>query len=163
MKAAGGPGVIINNSSIHADNSCELFSLYATTKAALETMTKVMAVEFAEFGVRVNAVAPGVTLVERNAPGLRAAETGMVASYPRRPLRRGSRYCRCHGVLGKRCRALDHRDRVNGRRRPNGTRQLSFPLGDGTVTRLVLGDPVLIVSARQWKCRASHWPPTPHF
>lgn len=61
----GRSGSIINNSSIHGHHSVENFSAYAASKAALEALTKVSAVEWAEHGIRVNAVAPGVVPVER--------------------------------------------------------------------------------------------------
>ena len=57
---AKGPGVIVNITSI-AGHSVHPFagSAYSTSKAALSSLTREMAVEFAELGVRVNAVAPG--------------------------------------------------------------------------------------------------------
>lgn len=57
-------GVIINVSSIHGERSNEYMGAYAATKAALDSLTRTMAVEFAPF-VRVNAIAPGVVPVER--------------------------------------------------------------------------------------------------
>ncbi len=57
---ARGKGTIVNITSI-AGHSVHPFagSAYATSKAALSALTREMAVEFAEIGVRVNAVAPG--------------------------------------------------------------------------------------------------------
>ena len=57
---AKGPGAIVNITSI-AGHSVHPFagSAYSTSKAALSSLTREMAVEFAELGVRVNAVAPG--------------------------------------------------------------------------------------------------------
>ncbi len=57
---AKGPGVVVNITSI-AGHSVHPFagSAYSTSKAALSSLTREMAVEFAELGVRVNAVAPG--------------------------------------------------------------------------------------------------------
>ncbi len=40
-------------------------SAYAASKAALESLTKSQALEWAEYGIRVNAIAPGVVPVER--------------------------------------------------------------------------------------------------
>jgi NAD(P)-dependent dehydrogenase (short-subunit alcohol dehydrogenase family) len=53
-------GVIVNVTSI-AGHAIHPFagSAYSTSKAALSALTREMAVEFAELGVRVNAVAPG--------------------------------------------------------------------------------------------------------
>jgi len=55
-----GKGNIINITSI-AGHAIHPFagSAYATSKAALSALTRELAVEFAEHGVRVNAVAPG--------------------------------------------------------------------------------------------------------
>ncbi|MDQ7075483.1 MAG: SDR family NAD(P)-dependent oxidoreductase [Gammaproteobacteria bacterium] len=74
MIAAEIAGVIINNSSIHAKKSVENFSAYAASKAGLESLTEVMALEWAKHGIRVNAVAPGVVPVERTHVALKAAE-----------------------------------------------------------------------------------------
>ncbi|UQB42797.1 SDR family oxidoreductase [Thiomicrospira microaerophila] len=63
--AAKQPGVVINNSSIHGQQTCEWFSAYAASKAGLDAMMKVMAVEWGQYGIRVNNLAPGVVPVER--------------------------------------------------------------------------------------------------
>jgi NAD(P)-dependent dehydrogenase (short-subunit alcohol dehydrogenase family) len=57
---AKGKGAIVNVTSI-AGHTVHPFagSAYSTSKAALSALTREMASEFAEFGVRVNAVAPG--------------------------------------------------------------------------------------------------------
>jgi len=57
---AKGKGSIVNVTSI-AGHAIHPFagSAYSTSKAALSALTREMAVEFAEIGVRVNAVAPG--------------------------------------------------------------------------------------------------------
>ncbi len=39
---------------------------YDVTKGALDAMTRAMALELAEYGIRVNAIAPGATKTERN-------------------------------------------------------------------------------------------------
>ena len=55
-----GQGCVVNITSI-AGHQIHPFagSAYSTSKAALSALTREMAVEFAEIGVRVNAVAPG--------------------------------------------------------------------------------------------------------
>ena len=63
--SANQPGVLVNNSSIHGQQTCEWFSAYAASKAGLDAMMKVMAVEWGKYGIRVNNLAPGVVPVER--------------------------------------------------------------------------------------------------
>lgn len=58
-------GVIVNNSSIHGQATCEWFSAYAASKMGLDAITKVQAVEWGKHGIRVNGLAPGVVPVER--------------------------------------------------------------------------------------------------
>ncbi|MEM9388381.1 MAG: SDR family NAD(P)-dependent oxidoreductase [Pseudomonadota bacterium] len=54
-----GAGVIVNLSSIYGLVAAPHRMAYAATKAAVAMMTKCLAVEWAEDGVRVNCVAPG--------------------------------------------------------------------------------------------------------
>jgi dehydrogenase/reductase SDR family member 4 len=58
MKERGG-GCIINISSIGGLRAGEL-GVYSVTKAAVIMMTKVMAKEWGQFNIRVNAIAPGI-------------------------------------------------------------------------------------------------------
>jgi NAD(P)-dependent dehydrogenase (short-subunit alcohol dehydrogenase family) len=55
---AGG-GCVINFSSVLAARSMTGVSAYASTKGAIEAMTRALAVEWGPKGIRVNAVAPG--------------------------------------------------------------------------------------------------------
>ena len=61
-----GKGNIINISSIWGEvgASCEV--VYSTTKGGINLFTKSLAKETAPFGIRVNAVAPGVINTEMN-------------------------------------------------------------------------------------------------
>jgi NAD(P)-dependent dehydrogenase (short-subunit alcohol dehydrogenase family) len=52
-------GNIINIASIVADDPFPGFSIYSASKGAVVTLTKGLAKEFAEFGIRVNAISPG--------------------------------------------------------------------------------------------------------
>jgi NAD(P)-dependent dehydrogenase (short-subunit alcohol dehydrogenase family) len=57
---ANGGGVIVNLGSWVARLSVPVGALYASTKGAMETLTRAWAAEFGPSGIRVNAVSPGV-------------------------------------------------------------------------------------------------------
>jgi len=54
-------GVIINTASVAGKASARGYSVYSATKAALIALTECMALDFADRGIRVNAVCPGPT------------------------------------------------------------------------------------------------------
>lgn len=54
-----GSGSIVNVSSVHASTGFERIAAYAASKGGVEALTKSLAVEWADRGVRVNALAPG--------------------------------------------------------------------------------------------------------
>lgn len=62
--AAGGGGAIVNITSIAGHRGFAEHLCYAASKAGLEGATRVMAKEFGPHGIRVNAVAPTITLTE---------------------------------------------------------------------------------------------------
>ncbi|MEN4473996.1 SDR family oxidoreductase [Mycolicibacterium cosmeticum] len=55
------PGSIVSISSISGLNTAPFHIAYGTAKAAIVAMTRTLALELATDGIRVNAVAPGVT------------------------------------------------------------------------------------------------------
>lgn len=59
-----GQGSIVNISTMIASNALPGRSVYASSKAAVEALTRTWAVEFSQSGVRVNTVAPGPTGTE---------------------------------------------------------------------------------------------------
>jgi NAD(P)-dependent dehydrogenase (short-subunit alcohol dehydrogenase family) len=61
LRVKGLPGSIVSISSISGMNTAPFHIAYGTAKAAVAAMTRTMAVELAADGIRVNAVAPGVT------------------------------------------------------------------------------------------------------
>jgi 3-oxoacyl-[acyl-carrier protein] reductase len=62
--ARQGSGVVINTSSVHAFEACREHTVYAGTKGAIIALTRVLAIELAPRGIRVNAIAPGAVEVE---------------------------------------------------------------------------------------------------
>jgi NAD(P)-dependent dehydrogenase (short-subunit alcohol dehydrogenase family) len=59
-----GEGAIVNISSMNAWQAFPMRLAYCAAKAAVVSMTEVLAIEWADRGIRVNAVAPGVTRTE---------------------------------------------------------------------------------------------------
>ena len=63
----GGGGVIVNNSSAHQIIPKPGYLGYSVSKNALNGLTITLALEYADRGIRVNAVAPGAILTPMNA------------------------------------------------------------------------------------------------
>ena len=61
-----GKGSVVNLTSVHAYAGMTEHTVYAGTKAAIVGFTRVLALELAQKGVRVNAIAPGWILVENH-------------------------------------------------------------------------------------------------
>jgi len=57
-------GHIINISSIHSNQTKSSFACYAMSKAALESITRSLAIEMSPHGVSVNAIAPAAILTD---------------------------------------------------------------------------------------------------
>lgn len=85
MSAARIEGRIVNTASVAGMVSMPQLAAYGMSKAAVIHMTRCLAVEWARFGISVNAICPGYVETELNADFL-ASEAGqkVVASLPRR-------------------------------------------------------------------------------
>ena len=83
MINAGHGGSIINISSIMAYRQSKGLAAYCSSKAAVDHLTRVLALEWAPHGIRVNAIAPGYIYSEMT-ESLLASERGqaMIANTP---------------------------------------------------------------------------------
>ncbi|MBT2676693.1 SDR family oxidoreductase [Streptomyces sp. ISL-14] len=86
MIRGGVRGSIVNVTSVHETVPITGGALYCASKAALGMVTKVLALEFGRFGIRVNSVAPGETATAMN--GVHDEDTYREISRPDIPLGR---------------------------------------------------------------------------
>jgi NAD(P)-dependent dehydrogenase (short-subunit alcohol dehydrogenase family) len=63
-------GAIVNVSSVHAVATSKNIAAYAASKGGMVALTRAMAIEFAEAGVRVNAILPGAVDTQMLREGL---------------------------------------------------------------------------------------------
>lgn len=84
LMAEKGGGAIINVSSIAAEYGISGVSLYGSSKAAINHLTKIWTAEYGPSGVRVNTVSPGPTYTE----GTEAVSDGIVQMASQAPARR---------------------------------------------------------------------------
>ena len=84
LMAKRGKGAIVNLSTMAADYGAPGMSLYGSSKAAINLLTKTWAAEYGPHGVRVNSVSPGPTLTE----GTEAMGEGLEQLAAQAPARR---------------------------------------------------------------------------
>ena len=58
-------GSIVNTASVSAARGHKSLAIYAATKGGISQITKVLAHEWAEYGIRVNAIGPGYVLTKQ--------------------------------------------------------------------------------------------------
>jgi NAD(P)-dependent dehydrogenase (short-subunit alcohol dehydrogenase family) len=64
MRKRGGGGAIVNMASVNGLVGQASFSAYAAAKGGIHALTRQMAVECGPFGIRVNALSPGLIVTE---------------------------------------------------------------------------------------------------
>jgi NAD(P)-dependent dehydrogenase (short-subunit alcohol dehydrogenase family) len=84
----GGGGAIVNISSMNATVAFPMRLAYNAAKAAVKSMTEVLAIEWAEHGIRVNAIAPGVTRTALVDKAIRDGFVNEEAYVKRTPMKR---------------------------------------------------------------------------
>lgn len=67
FRSRAGGGCIVNTTSVHETVPKPGYVAYAMAKAGLGHLTRTLALEFAEHGIRVNAVGPGAVITDMNA------------------------------------------------------------------------------------------------
>ena len=87
LTGAGKPGSVVNVASILAFGTSPGVAPYAASKAGLAHLTRSMALEWARYGVRVNALAPGYVLTDINRDYFESdAGKAMIRRVPQRRL-----------------------------------------------------------------------------
>ena len=64
MRDSGAGGKIVNISSVHAYDARRYYAHYSAAKGALETLTKSLALELAQYNIQVNSVVAGAIATE---------------------------------------------------------------------------------------------------
>jgi glucose 1-dehydrogenase len=64
--ADGTPGVILNVSSVHQEIPKPNYLGYSVSKGGMQNLTKTLALEYADRGIRVNGIGPGATVTPIN-------------------------------------------------------------------------------------------------
>jgi NAD(P)-dependent dehydrogenase (short-subunit alcohol dehydrogenase family) len=83
-----GGGSVINMSSVNAVMAIPSIASYNMSKGAINQLTRVMALALADFGVRVNAVAPGTIATELAAKAVLTSEEAKACILSRTPMKR---------------------------------------------------------------------------
>ena len=112
---AGKPGAIVNIASTHGLIGAAERSTYGISKAAMIHMTRMLAVEWAAHGIRVNAVAPGRALTPSPSRSASAAKPGyldrMLEKIPLHRLVTAEEVAAAVELSGESAGRLDHRVR----------------------------------------------------
>ena len=88
VMVAAGKGAIVNMSSVNGMLTIPSIASYNVSKGGINQLTRVMALSFAERGVRVNAVAPGTIATELAAKAVLTSEEAKARIMMRTPMKR---------------------------------------------------------------------------
>ena len=69
-------GAVVNISSIHAVQTMPGYTLYAGTKGAMNAAARAMALDYAEYGIRINTICPGLILSDNMEDEIRTYPEG---------------------------------------------------------------------------------------
>ena len=88
VMVAAGSGAIVNMSSVNATLTIPSIASYNVSKGGINQLTRVMALSFADKGVRVNAVAPGTIATELAAAAVLTSDEARQRIMMRTPMKR---------------------------------------------------------------------------
>jgi NAD(P)-dependent dehydrogenase (short-subunit alcohol dehydrogenase family) len=164
MIDAGNGGSIVNVASIEAFRAAPMYAVYAACKAGMVSFTRTMALELAEYRIRVNCIAPDHTVT----PGLRGNRSGRLERVGRlvggvvhgraarpRGARRG--VCQHGGVAVLEDVRLRHRRHDPRRRGDVGVVRMAAPRGRWLDARPVGPGGRACDTRRPVRCRGG-WP-----
>jgi NAD(P)-dependent dehydrogenase (short-subunit alcohol dehydrogenase family) len=81
-------GCVVNMSSVNAVLAIPSIASYNMSKGGINQLTRVMALSMAEYGVRVNAVAPGTIATELAAKAVLTSDEARARILSRTPMQR---------------------------------------------------------------------------
>ena len=129
MIEGGRGGAIVNMASIAGIRAHRQLSVYGMSKAALIQMTRSMALEWARYRIRVNALAPGYIETEMNEAFFQREDgRRVIESLPNQRIGRPADIEGPLMLLVSDAGAFIHRQRTHGGRRP-GPLDRDFPFG----------------------------------